>query len=411
MKRYVLLGALLAVGVIACQPPAPPQAACNTVNPEPASSVVVTTPVATDNDKLAVLLPTDIDEVQTDRVLADPTNIQAGDVIASNCNDGLLRKVTNVTTQSPPNARVTPQGIKKVYIETAEASLEEVIQAGESDINFGDLAFEQASNTVNAQGVSVQAVTGVITIKNAKFGLSAAEVTLNGKVTSTLDPKFKLAFDGSGIKTFEAGLSGSLAVDLTAGMVLKAAIQSNSERELWKGEFKRAFLIGAVPVVIVVTPRLLVGARAASSATGSVTVGIKPEFNMGFGLKYARNAADPTKGTWTKTFQAPQFALSPTFNYQGSTNVTASAYVRFEMDIKFYGIAGPKLSTEPSINLNLNPSSETPRATLSAGVTSFGGLNVGFKILGKGMDVDFGVLTLLDEKVLFNCTTTTCTKS
>jgi hypothetical protein len=408
MKRYALLGALLAVGVIACQPPAPPPA-CTTTNPEPASSVVQSG-VETDDAKLALLLPTDIDEVQADRVLADPTNIAAGDIIVANCNEGLLRKVTNVTTQTSPRAGVSPQAIRKVYIETAETSLEELVKAGEADINFGDLPFEQASNVVKAQGVTTQAVTGVITIKDAKFALSAADVTLNGKVTSELDPKFKLVFDGSGIKFFEAGLGGSLTVDLTAGMILKAAAEQSKNAILWSGEFKRAFLIGAVPVVVVVTPRLVVGARATASATGTVTAGIKPTFAMSYGIKYDRTAsADPAK-RWSKSFSSPAFSLNPTFNYGGSTNVSATAFVRFEMDIKFYGVAGPKLTAEPAITLNLNPANENPRATLTAGVTTFGSLTAGFKILGVGMQTDFGVLTLLDSRVLLNCTTTACTK-
>ena len=127
MKRVALLGALLAVGVIACQPPPAPVAACTTTNPEPASSVVTPTAIVTDNAKLAVLLPTDIDAVEANRVLADPTNIAAGDVIVANCNEGLLRKVTNVTTQTGPSFGASPQAIRKVYIETAETSLEEVI--------------------------------------------------------------------------------------------------------------------------------------------------------------------------------------------------------------------------------------------------------------------------------------------
>jgi hypothetical protein len=403
MKRYALLGAFLAVGVIACQPPLP-QAACNTVNPEPASSVTATG-ITTDNDKLAVLLPTDIDEVQADRLLADPTNIQAGDVIASNCNEGLLRKVTNVTTQSPSNARVSPQGIKKVYIETAATSLEEVITAGEADVSFGDLAFDQADLTSAAPGVRVQEVTGTLTIKNARFALSAADINLNGTVRSTLDPKFNLVFAGGSIKTFEAGLGGSLAVDLNAALTLKAGAAAVSERELWKGEFKRAFLIGAVPVVVVVTPRLLIGAQIGGNATGSVTAGVKPTFNMAYSIKYNRDAPG---SKWTSAGTPPTFTLNPTFSYGGSTNVNASAYVRFIMDIKFYGVAGPRLAATPIVSLNLNPTGSTPRATLTAGVQSKGSLAAGFKILGVGMDVSFPELTLIDKTLTLNCDTNSC---
>ena len=407
MKRVALLGALLAVGVIACQPPpAPPVAACTTTNPEPASSVVTPTAIQTDSTKLAVLLPTDIDAVETNRVLADPTNIQTGDVIVANCNEGLLRKVTNVTTQTAPYTGVRPQAIRKVYIETAATSLEEVITAGEADVNFGKMAFDQADLSSSPEGVRVQEVTGVLTIKNARFALKAADFTLNGTVKSTLDPKFNLVFADGSLKRFEAGLGGNLAVDLKAAAVLKVGASEVAERELWKGEFKRAFLVGAVPVVVVITPRLLIGATIGGSASGNITAGINPTFNMAYSIKYNREAAAGAK--WTSGGTAPTFTLNPTFGYSGSTNVNATTYVRFVMDIKFYGVAGPRLAATPIVSLDLNPTGTVPRAKLTAGVEATGSLAAGFKVLGVGMDVDFGTLKLLDKKLTLNCDTNSC---
>lgn len=406
MKRVALLGALLALGVIACQQPASPVAACTTTNPEPASSVVTPTAIQTDNAKLAVLLPTDIDAVEANRVLADPTNIQTGDVIVANCNEGLLRKVTNVTTQTGPSTGVRPQAIRKVYIETAPTSLEEVITAGEADVNFGAMAFDQADLSSSPDGVRVQEVTGVLTIKNARFALKAADFTLNGTVKSTLDPKFNLVFADGSLKRFEAGLGGSLAVDLKAAATLKVGLSEVAERELWKGEFKRAFLVGAVPVVVVITPRLLIGATIGGTASGNITVGINPTFNnMAYSIKYNREAVG---SKWTSAGTALTFTLNPSFSYGGSTNVNATTYVRFVMDIKFYGVAGPRLAATPLVSLDLNPTGTVPRAKLTAGVSATGSLAAGFKILGVGMDVEFGTLTLLEKMLTLNCDTSSC---
>lgn len=406
MKRVALLGALLALGVIACQQPVAPVAACTTTNPEPASSVVTPTAIKTDDAKLAVLLPTDIDAVEANRVLADPTNISAGDVIVANCNEGLLRKVTSVTTQTGPRFGVSPQAIRKVYIETAPTSLEEVITAGEADVNFGEMAFDQADLSSSPDGVRVQEVTGVLTIKNARFALKAADFTLNGTVKSTLDPKFNIVFADGSVKRFEVGLGGSLAVDLKAAISLKAGAEERVQRELWKGEFKRAFLIGAVPVIVVVTPRLVIGASIGGSASGNVSVGVKPTFDMAYSVKYNREG--PVNAKWTSAGTLPTFAINPSFTYNGNTNVNAGAFVSFVMDIKFYGVAGPRLTATPLISLNLNPTNSAPRATLTAGVESKGSLAAGFKILGAGMDLAFPELTLLDEKKTLSCDTDSC---
>ena len=404
MKRYALLGAMLAVGMIACIPPATPEAACKTVNPEPASSVTQTG-IKTNDAKLAVLQPTDIDGVEDGRILADPTNIAAGDVIAANCNDGLLRKVTKVTTQGVPGNGLSPQAIRKVYIETAAASLEEVVTDGTADVNFGQMAFDQADLSSAAPGVRAQEVTGTLTIKNARFNLSAADVTFNGTVKSTLDPKFNLVFDGGSVKTFEVGLGGNLAVDLKAAMTLKAGVAAVSERTLWQGDFKRVFLVGAVPVVVVATPRLVVGAQIGGGASGNITAGVTPTFNMAYSVKYNRDAPG---SKWTSAGTPPNFTLNPTFSYGGSTNINASAYVRFIMDIKFYGVAGPRLTASPLISIDLNPTGSTPRAKLTTGVESTGSLAVGFKILGVGLDLAFPELTLLKKTVTFSCDIDSC---
>ena len=71
-------------------------------------------------------------------------------------------------------------------------------------------------------------------------------------------------------------------------------------------------------------------------------------------------------------------------------------------------MAGPRLAATPLVSLDLNPTGTVPRAKLAAGVSATGSLAAGFKILGVGMDVEFGTLTLLEKMLTLICDTNSC---
>jgi hypothetical protein len=400
VKRYAALGALLSLGVIACQqgPVAPTPQACAVAATDSSSSVTSTINFSTTPKALD---PNKVETLGNDIYVNDPTNsltINKGDVIASNCNEGLLRRVTNASAQtSSVPGRAGPLAIRKVYLQTEDIALENIVSDGDASIDYGNLPITNANTTSTGPGVRVQDLTATLTIKDFRVPVSVGSLTFNGSVQSTLNPVFKLQFAGGKVKTFEASLNGNLNLNIVGTLQATAGVGVGKEATIWKGSYTRAFLLGAVPMVVVIEPQLIAGANVNLNGTASLTAGIKPTFNAGFGVKY-----DGATGKWASVGTKPTFALNPSFEYSAKTTGNASAYVRFAIGVKFYGAAGPTIEARPNLNLELFPN-QTQGAKLTAGVTGSVGVTAGFKVLGAGLAVAYSD-TIFDPKTIFDCT-------
>jgi hypothetical protein len=340
--------------------------------------------------------------------LATGETFQPGQVVLTECNDGILRKVSEVRDSG---AGIGAQGIRKVYLKTEEASLEEAVAAGDASLDFGDLQIGEDSLVQALPGVSVQDVTGKINISNVSFQpVQGVTVTLNGFVQQKLSPKFRLVINkaaGSGVPSvdvFEAALSGSLTASLQAKIVAdkKFSLAAGTEKQIAQfAPLRQAFLVGAVPVVVVVTPRLVVGASGGADNQVTIQAGIQPTLSVNAGVKYDRDAEKKWVGVWTP----PSFNLNPSFSYAVPGNGTGQLYAKMVLDVKLYGVAGPTLEAKPYVGLTFNPSPAT--ATVRAGLGASGAVSAGFKVLGKGLELGTSPLTY-DAGKDYSCSASTC---
>lgn len=324
------------------------------------------------------------------QVAEDPNNpFKAGQFIASNCNDGLVRQVTGVQAATASD-KVSPQGIRTVWLNTQNAALEDAIDSGDASINFGQLELQSLEQAL--PGVELQQVTGKITIKNLTLTpVAGVTVVLNGSVEQTLNPRFRLAFNNGSVDVFEAGLGGQFKSDIKAKITVTKAIPSWGKEQpiAQAAPIRRAFLVGAVPVVVVVTPKLVVGASGGAENNVTVEAGIAPTLDFDAGIKYDRDAAQK----WIPIWKAPTFALNPTFSYTVPAKATGKVYAKMVMDVKFYGLAGPTLEAGPQMNLTLNPTGSSPLAKLAAGAGASASVSAGFSVLGKGLSVGTAPIT------------------
>lgn len=401
MKRYILLSVGLALTALACQQATPPAVAC--VAAPTQAGVTVNTPISVASG-FKEIAAEDIAAVEPNRLLTDPTGLDLNSLIASNCNDGLLRRVT-VQPAAVPSGGARPQSFSKVYIQTEDIPLEQVISAGDVDLDYGDLDFAKAQSMQLQSGVQVQAATGTLDFTNQVLTLGPASVAFKGQLLSTLQPKFRLKFSNGSVERFELGLSGSLGVNLEARVSATAAVDNTKELEVAKFEFKRVFLIGAVPVVIVITPRLVVGYAMAVTGDVSVTAKATPTLNMGYGMKYVRTA----NPKWSTSPTAPSITFNPIFNYTNQVTGTAGVYAKLLVGVKLYGVAGPDLEALSEIKLELK-SSGNPLAKLTFGSSATGSLAGGFKVLGLDLNVNLGSLNVFKQTKGFSCANaSTCT--
>lgn len=108
--RVFVLFPLALLSLAACTPPGPSTQVCNPVT-ELGNVSGSLTPV----NALKVLDPDKTEVAPGQVVVTDSSfNASAGDVLVSNCNDGLLRKVKSVSSQSVASGGVSSQAVRKV---------------------------------------------------------------------------------------------------------------------------------------------------------------------------------------------------------------------------------------------------------------------------------------------------------
>jgi hypothetical protein len=374
MNTKLLALPVITLALVAC-PPAPPAPTINV------------------NSNVKVLATADVTAADPTQLEVNVPGLAAGDVVVSDFkdadDDGILRRVTSVTPASAPNG-VGPQAITKVYVKTESASLEDVFDTGQADIAFGGLDFGQV-NTQTAQGVQVEAVSGDITLKNVALPLpnGVGTATFNGSIKQSLEPSFNLTFKNGKVDQFEIGLSGTMAATLNAKISTSAKYTNlDLEKAIASASIRRLFIIGGVPVIVVIDPRVVIGMTGGSDAKVTVEAGIAPTLSGAFKLAYNSKAAATKR--WTSSWTPPKFNLNPSFSYTVPTGATGTAFAKLVMDVKFYGLFGPSLETKPFLGLNLKPDGT---ANTEAGLAASGTLKAGLNILGKSMEIATDPLT------------------
>lgn len=331
-------------------------------------------------------------------------DLQAGQVVISDEGDGLVRRITSVQTQSI--TQVGTQVVRKVYLNTEDASLEEAIASGNADLDFGTLQIGEASLVQSVPGVQAEAITGKITLKNVTFTpVQGVTITLNGSVTQSLDPTFRLQFANNKVRLFEAGIAGTLSSELKASVTTtgKATLSMATEQTLASYSLKRAFLVGAVPVVVVIEPRLVAGAGAGADKAITVNAGVAPSLSVNLGARY-----DGSTGQWSSLSNQPAFkaSLNPSFSYSAPGGGQGQVYAKLVLDVKFYGVVGPSLEAKPFANLSISANTPT-QASLAGGLSGTGALKAGFKVLGKGLDTQYALPTVSSSQT-FTCSSSGC---
>ena len=363
---------LLLAGCTQAPPPPPPPPACHTETLIPVAADQVSWQPSS---LLQIIDAQYIDSLANNQVVVTQGSYQAGQLLLANCNDGLLRRIAGVS-------QVSVQGLRKIYLQTEMATLEQAIEGGSAEFQFGELPLEAETTTSAWPGVT--AVGGKVNFKNVTWSPQpGVKITLNGYIAQTFNPQFGLRIEQQTLQEFTARLAGTLSAQLQANFSASSAALLpgvGSEKTLATFAIRRAFLLGGVPVVVVVEPKVVVGAEANLGAGLSAQAGINPSLAMMVGLEY-RNRA------WNSLFQPPSFALKPALEVTGAAGSNARIYSRIDFDLKFYGLLGPRLSAEPYLGLTLR--AQPASSSLRAGLSSSVGVQAGFNVLGQHLAVAY----------------------
>ena len=402
-----MLGIVGSSVLLACQPQPQAQTPCPPRDYQPAASVTETVKLET-TATTKVVDGSEISAVEPDRLLVNDASgaIKPGQFLVSNCGEGMVRQVVSTEVAPSSSTGLSPQNIRKVYVKTQAASLEDAITAGDVGINFGNLDLNQAVTVQSLPGIKPQAFNGKIGFANVTVPLPAgASITLNGFLQQSIEPTFQMSFTQGSLEKLQIGVKGDITAKLEGVLKTSAKLTTplSGEKEVAKYSFTRAFLVGAIPVVVVVEPKLIVGASAGGDDSFQVTAGIAPTASINLQISYDRKRA----GNKWDVVATTTASLNPSFGVTTPGKGKAKAFTRLALGVKFYGIAGPELGLKPFLDSDLNVNKT---ALFRTGVTAEGTIKAGFKILGKGLEVSTDALTERPVEKNFNCTTTGCTE-
>ena len=221
-----------------------------------------------------------------------------------------------------------------------------------------------------------------------KFGMQGAPtdtITVSGEVPIDYELNYFITLEGGVkwdgwhpdlyVKKFETGLDGNFAFKPEAYLAFSGSVELKEKYQRLTlatfGQYTFTFVVGVVPVCILVKPALYM--KFDASAEGSVRVGFKYDYANRFkaGIRY--------KNGWSviKEFdeQKNDFKL-----IKPEANFTANAEMGFYLgvNVMIYGVAGPEIGVGPNLSSELSgtirPFEENPdnRTELTA--------NVGLKV-------------------------------
>ncbi len=280
-------------------------------------------------------------------------SIKPDEIIVSSVGEGLLRKIKSVST--------TTDG--KVIVQTDPAYITDIIKQGVIEYNqpltlgmvnkieyYYDGIKLKSSNSKGIMQAPIEwEINTVLYDNDNNLSTTADQIRIEGALAC--DWKFATRIDvgwNVGLKEAKFGFESSETLDLK----LIAGLQYNFEKKytLATVNFSPIIItVGAVPVVF--TPQLKITVGVNGYANASITTGINENLSFNAGMQYIKD-----KG-WSPF---KDFSKSFTFNPpQLNMNAGAEVYLKPELTVNVYGVAGPyanlKLYSKLDADLLQNP--------------------------------------------------------
>ena len=260
-------------------------------------------------------------------------NLEIGDIIVSDSDEGILRKVSGISNEEGT-----------IIVQTDDADLEDVIENGEfdieqpltvSDLNRVDYHYKgislnpsclkQANNTNFLWNINT-----VIHDADGNANTTNDQIRLEGQFSCSWDINMNVKIGWWKVKKITAGFEATENLDLT----LLAGIGFDFEKSitLMTVNFNTITVwVGSLPVVI--KPVLEINVGIEGFATANITTSVTQGLHFEAGIEYNRdsgwsNNAVPTP---TYTYEEPQLNVE--------TEVVA--YLGPKLILKIYGVKGP----------------------------------------------------------------------
>ncbi len=315
----------------------------------------------------------------------------------------------------------------KLMVETTDATLSDILDEATISTQVTLYESDNSLNGLSAKSTGSRSITSdsVKDFRSSGNILISQETSLddllddlceaetNGSIKAytkiSFEPTFDFNLSWKRDGFFVPKLIGGQAIArgaLTAGIGFsikgKAAIECSVEKTFLTRRSVQSYVVAGVPVFQVTTLTLKgkasiktslgLTSEASASAVGKAAIGV--EFN-------------PTKNSWEKMSESPtlEFKLDAAKAFPELED-TVSVELRLipELAVRFYALAGPKVSVEPSVSATLGAVSTPPLARIGYPPAQMKTFDVAAKLeVNVGLSLGaFGKFAELDDAELFS---------
>ncbi len=266
-------------------------------------------------------------------------NLQSGDILVGTENGGYLRKVVNVTLDG-----------QQMHVETEKASLAEAVEQGSLSVNLTDIDWTIPQSTLQRKGVVPQMVVSTLSqdlsnttlFKDDNIWIEITEGMIE------FDPDLLLELEIKDQKTnfFKIEVIGDLELDYTFRLAVGDQVDLEKSITIFESHHIKNLQLGHVPVIMQITFSILGGIDVNIGSTVEVQTGFHTNVVAGLGAEWIHQSWNPILSL-TNTFNPypPDWSDS-------HADVEAMCYLRPQLAIKFYGVAGPMLALKPYAQLS-----------------------------------------------------------
>jgi uncharacterized protein (TIGR02145 family) len=293
--------------------------------------------------------------------------LEIGDVLVSTVGNGLLRKITGITST---------KGGGEIIVETDFASLTDVIEQGtiQAEVvltpdDIQEVVFHY--DGITPEPANVKGSVNHVTNWNINTELYSG-VRLTGQFVSDMTFILDINVAGSSLNSAKSGIIMSETLTLQ----LSAALEREFDKDITIATITFAPIIIPVvgPLALVIVPKVEVKLGLEGSVGGTVTCSATQEIFIDAGIQYAKASGWSDYKTFTNEFSNTTPVLE-------KANADASVYIQPELSTKLYNVAGPYVNTKIYGKLEIDADEETvekeePWWKLSVGINLNAGMNV-----------------------------------
>ena len=310
--------------------------------------------------------------------------VEEGDILVNTVEPYFLKKVTRIVRQSQD----------EVVVETQPAALTEVVEKGTINARFSLDDGTRKAATPGAVQLDVIDFDKTATIS------SDVSVRVHGEVDFDPEYEFVIDIDGSRLEAFRLVAEGEVQADV--GFVLEAGSLYQDEHEWTVAQvptppFTKVFFIGLVPVVLTLQSEFSVGAAVDAEVAAALSAGAAVRKEMRLGVEFAN-------GQWARVRGA-----APIWETIGITEVQVNgaaslrAFVRAQVNLKLYDVAGPHIGLTPFVELAVAAQDlQEAVCTLDAGVDAQVGAEINLldrELAGFSRSFDWANVRLKERSI------------